>query len=166
MRAATAFILSVLSAVVVAVVLDIAPGAQGIVVPVEWRYYGGDISNTKYSPVDLIRRDNVAQLDIAWRWTSPDNSLARTDSTLRPGNYQDTPLMANGVLYTISGLGIISAIDPRTGQTRWQFDPESWKAGRPPNLGYTHRGIAYWTDRKSTRLNSSHIQKSRMPSSA
>ena len=27
-------------------------------------------------------------------------------------------------------------------------------------------GIAYTQDRKSTRLNSSHIQKSRMPSSA
>ena len=29
-----------------------------------------------------------------------------------------------------------------------------------------HRPLAYTTDRKSTRLNSSHIQKSRMPSSA
>ena len=27
-------------------------------------------------------------------------------------------------------------------------------------------GFGYWIDRKSTRLNSSHIQKSRMPSSA
>ena len=33
-----------------------------------------------------------------------------------------------------------------------------------PDTGYTPAGVP--TDRKSTRLNSSHIQKSRMPSSA
>ena len=37
-------------------------------------------------------------------------------------------------------------------------------AGRSPNSAARSRSIAI--DRKSTRLNSSHIQKSRMPSSA
>jgi quinoprotein glucose dehydrogenase len=118
----------------------------------EWRYYGGDSASTKYSPLDLIRRDNVAGLETAWRWTSPDKALAQENSTLRPGNFEDTPLMANGLLFTISGLGVISALDPETGQTRWQFDPESWKTGRPPNLGFTHRGVAYWTDGVRERI--------------
>jgi glucose dehydrogenase len=118
----------------------------------EWRYYGGDAASTKYSPLDLIHRGNVGGLPIAWRWTSPDNALARANSTLRPGYYEDTPIFANGVLYTITGLGVIAAIDPRTGQTLWQYDSESWKAGRPPNLGFTHRGVAYWTDGTRERI--------------
>jgi glucose dehydrogenase len=126
--------------------------AQRPAAPGEWRFYGSDAGSTKYSPLDLIHRGNVGGLQIAWRWPSPDNALAKADPALRPGNYEDTPVMANGVLYTISGLGVISAIDPRTGQTRWQYDPESWKAGRPPNLGFTHRGVAYWTDGTRERI--------------
>ncbi len=60
--------------------------------------------------------------------------------------YHDTPLMVRGVLYTVTSLGQIAAIDPATGQTRWIFDPESWKNGRPGNLGFVHRGLAYWSD--------------------
>ena len=33
-------------------------------------------------------------------------------------------------------------------------------------IAHVHTRISGWADRKSTRLNSSHIQKSRMPSSA
>ena len=55
-------------------------------------------------------------------------------------------------LYTFTGLGVFAAIDPGTGETLWQFDPETWKAGRPTNLGFLHRGLAYWTDGKVERL--------------
>ena len=52
--------------------------------------------------------------------------------------------------------------------------PPSWQQGKPPAMaGSTlHPFAIHMTgkpakeDRKSTRLNSSHIQKSRMPSSA
>ncbi len=60
--------------------------------------------------------------------------------------------MANGVMYTFTGLGVIAAIDPGTGKTIWQFDPETWKAGRPTNLGFLHRGLSYWTDGTVERL--------------
>ena len=66
--------------------------------------------------------------------------------------YHDTPLMVRGVLYTVTSLGQIAAIDPASGQTRWIFDPESWKIGRPGNLGFVHRGLAYWSDGTSERL--------------
>ena len=54
--------------------------------------------------------------------------------------------MANGVLYTVTSLGQVAALDPGTGAARWVFDPGSWKSGRPGNLGFVHRGLAYWTD--------------------
>ena len=42
-------------------------------------------------------------------------------------------------------LGVYAAIDPTTGRTLWSYDPEVYKgSGRPPNLGFTHRGVAYW----------------------
>jgi quinoprotein glucose dehydrogenase len=117
----------------------------------EWRYYGGDAGSTKYSALGQIHAGNVANLRVAWRWSSPDNELAKINQ-VQPGNYEDTPLVTNGVMYTFTGLGVIAAINPGTGQTIWQFDPETYKAGRPTNLGFLHRGLAYWTDGKSERL--------------
>jgi quinoprotein glucose dehydrogenase len=118
----------------------------------EWRYYGGDAASTKYSPLDQITRANVRNLQVAWRWSSPDNAIVKANPATRPGAYQDTPLMVNGVLYTETSLGVFVAIDPTTGRTLWQYDPEIWKAGRPPNLGFTHRGVAYWTDGTTKRI--------------
>ena len=34
----------------------------------EWRAYGADLANTKYSPLDRITRENVGRLRVAWRW--------------------------------------------------------------------------------------------------
>jgi quinoprotein glucose dehydrogenase len=118
----------------------------------EWRYYGGDAASTKYSPLDQINLSNVQRLDVAWRWSSPDNEIAKANPTARPSGYQDTPIMVGGVLYTTTALGIYAAIDPGTGRTLWQYDPGIWKLGRPPNLGFTHRGTAYWADGRTRRL--------------
>src|SRR5262245_50716567 len=122
----------------------------------EWRYYGADAGSTKYSPLAQITRANASNLQIAWRWASPDNEIAKANAQAQPGVYDDTPVFVsqgvNGRLYTITSLGLIAAVDPGTGKTVWQYDPGSWKGGRPPNLGYTHRGLAYWTDGKIERL--------------
>ena len=53
-----------------------------------------------------------------------------------------------------------------------QLPADLWLTRLPPELRdraprvEERDGQAVWIDRKSTRLNSSHIQKSRMPSSA
>ncbi len=118
----------------------------------EWRYYGGDAGSSKYSPLTQITRANVNRLDVAWRWSSVDNEIVKT-SPARPGMYQDTPIMVNGVLYTTTSLGVYVAIDPTTGRMLWKYDPEIYKGGgRPPNLGFTHRGSAYWTDGTRRRI--------------
>ena len=106
----------------------------------EWRFYGGDAGSSIYSPLDQINAANVGQLREAWRWSSPDNAIAAANSQAQPGTYEDTPLMANGVVPTFTGLGVIAAIEPGTGKTIWQFDAETWKLGRPTNLGFLHRG--------------------------
>ncbi len=112
----------------------------------EWTHYSGNAASHKYSPLDQINKDTVGKLQIAWRWTSPDNAVIAANPTSRPGPYNDTPLMVKGVLYTVTSLGQIAAINPATGETLWVFDPASWKTGRPGNLGFVHRGIAFWSD--------------------
>ena len=114
--------------------------------PVEWTHYSGNAASHKYSPLDQINKGNVGTLAIAWRWSSPDNALVEANPTARPGGYADTPLMIKGVLYTVTSLGQIAAINPATGQSIWTLDPGNWKTARPGNLGYVHRGLAYWSE--------------------
>ncbi len=125
-------------------------GAQGR--SVEWTHYSGNAASHKYSPLDQINKDNIGKLQVAWRWSSPDNALVEANPTARPGGYADTPLMVKGVLYTVTSLGQIAAINPASGQTLWSLDPGNWKTGRPGNLGYVHRGITFWSDGKIDRL--------------
>ena len=118
----------------------------------EWTHYGGNAASHKYSPLDQINKDTIGKLAIAWRWASPDNAVVEANPTARPGGYADTPLMVKGVLYTVTSLGQIAAINPATGQSIWVVDPGNWKTGRPGNLGYVHRGLSYWSDGKIERL--------------
>ena len=117
----------------------------------EWRHYASSTHGTKYSPLDQITKDNVRELHIAWRTPSPDLAF-QSDPVKRRVRNEDTPLMANGQLYHVTGLGIVSALDPATGETRWTHDPESHKAGRPNNGGFLQRGMGYWTDGEEERL--------------
>ena len=124
----------------------------GTSAPGEWRHYAGDIHGTKYSPLTQITKDNLPRLTVAWRWKSRDGAIQAVQPNLRPGRFEDTPLMANGVLYTVTSLGIVAALDPGTGRPKWMYDPESYKAGRPTNAGFVNRGVAYWTNGTSARI--------------
>lgn len=120
------------------------PNAQAPAV--EWTHYSGNAASQKYSPLDQINKDTVGKLRIAWRWSSPDNAVVAANPLSRPGMYHDTPLMVKGVLYTVTSLGQIAAINPATGESIWVFDPGNWKTGRPGNLGFVHRGLSFWSD--------------------
>jgi quinoprotein glucose dehydrogenase len=113
----------------------------------------------RYSPLDQITKDNVQNLQIAWRWSSrEDRALQLSNPILRSGRHQDTPLMANGVLYTMTPLGLVAALDPTTGEARWIYDPASYKspdgkiAGKPADVGFVTRGVSYWSDGTAERL--------------
>ena len=131
-------------AVVVAILLGtsaVAPAQQGAR-DGEWRYYGADSGSTKYSALDQIDRDNVADLQIAWRWRT-DNFGPRVDF-----NYQATPLMVGGVLYTSAGWRRnVAAIDGATGETLWMYRLDEGERGDvSPVRASSGRGVAYWTD--------------------
>ena len=118
----------------------------------EWRNYFGETAGTKYSPLTQIDKDNVKNLRIAWRWRTADRELQLSNPLWRAGRNEETPLMINGVLYTVTGLGLVAALEPATGETRWIYDPVSYKAGIPNNGGFLQRGLGYWSDGTAERL--------------
>jgi quinoprotein glucose dehydrogenase len=126
--------------------------AQGRTPVGEWRHYSGDNDGAKYSPLSQIDKDNVQKLRIAWRWESADRSLQLSNPLWRAGRNEQTPLMVNGTLYMVTGLGLVAALDPETGTTRWVYNPESYHAGVPNNGGFLQRGFGYWTDGTKERL--------------
>src|ERR1044071_9916037 len=65
----------------------------------EWPAYRGDQASTAYSPADLITKDNVKNLQVAWTWKF-DNYGSAASETLAT---ETTPLMVNGVLYFTAG---------------------------------------------------------------
>ena len=117
-----------------------------------WPSYGGDTGSTKYSPLDQIDATNVARLQVAWEWVSPDGPIMLDHEGVSVSGLAVTPLMVDGVLYVRTSLSIVAAIDAATGETLWSFDSGSWESGRPPNLGYNTRGVAYWSDGRDARV--------------
>ena len=113
----------------------------------EWRTYGGDLGNTRYSALDQINASNFNQLQIAWR--------LRTENFGPEPEYkfEATPLMANGVLYTTAGSRrAVVALDPATGEVLWMHtEHEGTRAMVAPRRLSGH-GLAYWTDGSSERI--------------
>jgi quinoprotein glucose dehydrogenase len=130
-----------------------AAGAQFGTNDGQWKTYGGDKGSTKYAPLDQINQDNFDQLEVAWQWETLDNEVSENNTIRgRAGGFESTPLMIDGVLYTSTSFSQVAAIDAGTGETLWKYDPESWKAGRPANLGFIHRGVSYWEDGDESRI--------------
>jgi quinoprotein glucose dehydrogenase len=118
----------------------------------EWRSHGGTTFALRYSPLDQITTANVKELQIAWKWPSAEIEIQKAGPATRVSRNENTPLMASGTLFTVTGLGLVAAIDPGNGQTRWVFDPESYKPGRPNNGGFLSRNFGYWTDGTAERV--------------
>lgn len=114
---------------------------------VEWPSFGNDGANTKYSPLDQIDRSNFEKLEVAWTWESISTKISEAQDRVRPGQFKVIPIQLDGLLYVSTEVSQVAAIDPRTGKTVWEYDPESWKAGRPANLGFQHRGVSAWRGR-------------------
>ena len=147
----------------------------------EWRTYGGDLKSSKYSPLTQLTADNFATMKLAWRWKSADAFLSRTipgrgevwassrvifDSLNKEnpklwrdqqppilGNFKATPLMVRGRLFINMPTSIGAAIDAKTGETLWIYNPKSYEAGTTTmSARWNQRGVAYWADGNDERV--------------
>ncbi len=119
----------------------------------DWPAYSGDKGATKYSTLDQINSSNVKNLRIAWkRSTVPEELRAVYGDAQGPGNLTHTPLVVDGVLYMISSVGAITALDPTTGKTLWFDRLPPRPDGQGLSRGGSTRSISYWTDGKDSRI--------------
>ena len=115
--------------------------AQTGAVDGEWRTYGGDLASTRYAPLDQIDGANFNDLEVAWRFDTV-NLGPQPDF-----NYQATPLMVDGVLYTTAGSRRnVVALDAATGEMLWMYRLEEGERGENAIRRMSGRGVAYWTD--------------------
>jgi quinohemoprotein ethanol dehydrogenase len=102
----------------------------------EWVSYGVNWSEQRFSPLDQINAANVSRLGLAWAFAIPGES----------GKQEATPLVFNGVLYSIAPWSVVYAVDLRTGRELWRQDPQVnhliWQSRIC--CGVVNRGIALY----------------------
>ncbi|HVS64141.1 MAG TPA: PQQ-dependent dehydrogenase, methanol/ethanol family [Thermoanaerobaculia bacterium] len=81
--------------------------------PGDWLSYGRTYKEQRFSPLDQITAENVADLGIAWIYETGTNR-----------GLEATPLVVDGVLYASGSWSIVFALDVVTGEPLWTFDPE------------------------------------------
>jgi quinoprotein glucose dehydrogenase len=107
----------------------------------EWPTYGNDPGGTRYSPLNGITRESVANLRVAWIYRTGEAHDARP-----PGHiaFEATPLMVDGTLFLSTPYDRVIALDPETGKERWTFDPNVDRRRRLALV--TSRGVSTWLD--------------------
>ena len=113
----------------------------------EWRTYGGDLGNTRYSPLDQINASNFNKLQIAWRFST-------TNLGPRPEfNLEATPLMVGGVVYSVAGSRRdVVALDATNGELLWVHGENEGLRGDDAPRRLSGRGLSYWTDGREQRI--------------
>jgi quinohemoprotein ethanol dehydrogenase len=106
----------------------------------EWISYNGNWSEQRYSPLDQIDAHNIGRLGLAWYVDIP-------AAPGRPQMHQEaTPLVHDGVLYSIAPWSVVYAVDAHTGKELWRSDPEvnqdTWQSRIC--CGVVNRGVALY----------------------
>jgi quinohemoprotein ethanol dehydrogenase len=79
-----------------------------------WVTYGRTYDEQRFSPLKQIDATNVANLKLAWHYELPADARAQ----------ESTPLIVDGVMYVTGAWSTLFALDARTGQELWSYDPK------------------------------------------
>jgi quinohemoprotein ethanol dehydrogenase len=100
----------------------------------DWLSHGRTYSEQRFSPLTAINRQTVKQLGLAWYADLDTNRGMET-----------TPIVVGGVMYVTSAWSVVYALDAKTGQRLWTFDPQVDKAkGVNACCDVVNRGVAVW----------------------
>jgi len=105
--------------------------------PADWLMYSRTYDAQRFSPLDQINRDNVANLERVW--TKP----------LPPGTIEIIPLVYKGVMYLVTpggreGPSEVLALDAATGDELWRYTPEGQASSRIKALAI-YEDMIYFT---------------------
>ena len=81
--------------------------------PEMWLTYGGSYDETRHSSLASINGDTVQNLGVDWVYTMD-----------KPRGAEATPIVVDGVMYVTGSWSIVYAVDARTGEELWTYDPE------------------------------------------
>jgi quinoprotein glucose dehydrogenase len=117
------------------------PNAMAETAGADWPAYGGTHGAQRYSALAQINRENVGRLERAWTFRTGDLPEEKWGA-------ETTPLKVGDTLYLCSARNVLIALDARTGQQRWRYDPgvsDDW-------IPYTAacRGVAYFETASAT----------------
>ncbi len=103
----------------------------------DWPMSGHDASAQRFSDLGDIRADNVSRLGLAFEFR---------DFVVRGRTHRGveaSPVMIDGVLYFSGPWGVAYAVDARTGQSIWTYDPGAeGRSARNTCCDVVNRGIA------------------------
>src|SRR5262245_48625045 len=102
--------------------------------PHNWLTYSGTVQGLRYSNLSQITRDNVKKLQQQWVFQA--RSLEK---------FEATPLVLDGVLYTVQAPNDVVALDGATGRIFWMYSYVPSPAARPC-CGRINRGLAILDD--------------------
>jgi len=99
-----------------------------------WLMYGRTYDEQRFSPLQQINDSNVDRLGLAWSRPMP---------TTR--GLEATPLVVDGVIYTTGSWSVVYAIDARSGDLRWTYDPKVDRSrARMVCCDVVNRGAAFY----------------------
>jgi quinohemoprotein ethanol dehydrogenase len=105
--------------------------------PGSWLSHGRTWAEQRFSPLEGIAADNVAGLQLRWSF----------DTGTKRG-LEATPLMVDGVLYTTGTWSTVFALDARSGELLWKYDPEVPRdVGQKACCDVVNRGVAVYGGR-------------------
>jgi len=103
----------------------------------DWPTGGKDWQGQRYVPDSQVTRENASRLGLAFEFQ---------DFVVRGRTHrgtQATPLMLDGTLYFSGPWGVAYAVDARTGEHRWTYDPEAeGSSARDACCDAVNRGVA------------------------
>src|SRR5690606_8420272 len=103
----------------------------------EWLSYGRTYAEQRYSPLAAINTDSVAELGVAWFFELDTNR-----------GQEATPLVIDGIVYFTSAWSKAFAVDARTGDEKWRFDPRvPGRYAVNACCDVVNRGMAAWGDK-------------------
>ena len=98
--------------------------------PQNWLTYSGGYAGQRHSALTQITPQNVRDLELKWVFQA--RSFEK---------FEATPLVVDGVLYTVQAPNDAIALDAATGRVFWTFNYTPSKAARPC-CGRVNRGLA------------------------
>jgi len=101
-----------------------------------WLLHGRTYDESRFSPLKDINDSNVQDLGLAWSFETGTNR-----------GHETTPIVVDGMMFISAPWSVVFALDPKTGEEIWSFDPKADKAwGRNACCDVVNRGVAVWED--------------------